>query len=131
MHKKIKICNYFLSFLAKKSYTYSRTRRFQMIREEIKKQLIEAMKAHQQAKVGTLRLINAAIKDKDIEDRTHGNMDGIKDEAILLLFQSMIKQRRDSIASYQQGARADLVAAEQAEIDLIQSFMPQQMSAEE
>ena len=102
-----------------------------MIREQIKTKLVEAMKAKDEKATGTLRLINAAIKDKDIADRTKGNMNGIDDAAILSLLQSMIKQRRESIDMYQKGNRADLVAAEQSEIDIIQSFLPKQMSDEE
>ena len=102
-----------------------------MIREEIKKQLIEAMKAGEKEKVDTLRLINSTIKDKDIADRTKGNMNGISDEAILSVLQGMIKQRKESIALYTQGNRAELAAAEQKEVDIIQSFLPKQMDAEE
>lgn len=102
-----------------------------MIREEIKKQLIEAMKAGQKEKVDTLRLINSTIKDRDIADRTKGNMDGISDEAILSVLQGMIKQRKESIALYTQGNRAELAAAEQKEVDIIQSFLPKQMDKAE
>ena len=102
-----------------------------MIREEIKKQLIEAMKAGEKERVGTLRLINSTIKDKDIADRTKGNMDGISDETVLSVLQGMIKQRKESIALYTQGGRAELAAAEQKEVDIIQSFLPKQMDADE
>ena len=102
-----------------------------MIREEIKKQMIEAMKAGQKEKVDTLRLINSTIKDKDIADRTKGNMDGISDDAILSVLQGMIKQRKESIALYTQGGRAELAAAEQKEVDIIQSFLPKQMDTDE
>ena len=102
-----------------------------MIREEIKKQLIEAMKAGKKEKVDTLRLINSTIKDKDIADRTKGNMDGISDDAILSVLQGMIKQRKESIALYTQGGRGELAEAEQKEVDIIQSFLPKQMDAKE
>ena len=102
-----------------------------MIREQIKTKLIEAMKAKDEKATGTLRLINAAIKDKDIDARAKGNMDGIDDAGVLSLLQSMIKQRRESIDMYTKGGRTDLVSAEQAEIDIIQSFLPKQMSDEE
>ena len=102
-----------------------------MIREEIKKQLIEAMKAGEKERVGTLRLINSTIKDKDIADRTKGNMNGISDETVLSVLQGMIKQRKESIALYTQGGRAELAAAEQKEVDIIQSFLPKQMDADE
>ena len=102
-----------------------------MIREEIKKQLVEAMKNQEKEKVATLRLINSSIKDRDIADRSKGNYDGIDEAGILSLLQTMIKQRRESIEMYKQGGRDDLVAHEQGEIDVIQSFLPKQMSAEE
>jgi len=102
-----------------------------MIREQIKKRLVEAMKAKDEKATGTLRLINASIKDKDIEARPKGILDGIDDGAILSLLQSMIKQRKESIDMYTKGGRADLAANEQAEIDIIQSFLPKQMSDDE
>lgn len=101
-----------------------------MIRENLKKQLIDALKAKDENKVKTLRLITAAIKDKDIAARPSGNADGIDDTAILSLLQSMIKQRRESIDLYTKGGRAELAAAEQSEIDIIQAFLPQQMDAD-
>ena len=102
-----------------------------MIREQIKSKLVEAMKSKDEKTTATLRLMNAAIKDKDIDARSKGNMDGIDDAGVLSLLQTMIKQRRESIAMYEKGGRADLVAAEQGEIDIIQSFLPKQMSDEE
>lgn len=101
-----------------------------MIREQIKSKLIESMKAKDEKVTGTLRLINAAIKDKDIEARPKGITE-IDDTAILSLLQSMIKQRKESIDMYQKGGRADLVVNEQSEIDVIQSFLPKQMTDEE
>ena len=102
-----------------------------MIREDLKKQLIEAMKSKDDKKTATIRLINAAIKQKDIEARPSGKTDGIDDGAILSLMQSMIKQRRESIDMYTKGGRDDLATAEQAEINVIQSFLPKQMSEDE
>ncbi|MDD3669628.1 MAG: GatB/YqeY domain-containing protein [Alphaproteobacteria bacterium] len=102
-----------------------------MIREQIKAQLIEAMKAKNEVKTGTLRLMNAAIKDKDIAARPSGNTAGIDDAGILSLLQTMIKQRRESIELYQKGNRPELADAEQAEIDIIQSFLPKQLTADE
>ena len=102
-----------------------------MIREQIKSKLIEAMKSKDEKTTATLRLINAAIKDKDIDARSKGNMNGIDDAGVLSLLQTMIKQRRESIEMYQKGGRADLVAGEQGEIDVIQSFLPKQMSDDE
>lgn len=102
-----------------------------MLREEIKKELISAMKEKNESKTATLRLINAAIKDKDIEARPKGNLNGIDDSAILSLLQSMIKQRKESIEMYKQGNRSDLVEKEQTEIDIIAGFLPKQFSESE
>lgn len=102
-----------------------------MLREEIKKELVAAMKDKNESKTATLRLINAAIKDKDIEARPKGNLNGIDDSAILSLLQSMIKQRKESIEMYKQGNRLDLAEKEQAEIDIISAFLPKQLSESE
>ena len=102
-----------------------------MIREEIKNQMKAAMLNKETEKLATIRLMLAAIKDKDISSRTEESRDGISDEQILSLFASMIKQRKDSIEMYSKGGRQDLVDKEQAEIDVIYSFMPKQMSQEE
>ena len=98
-----------------------------MLRDEIKNTLVEAMKNKDAAKVNTLRLVQAAIKQKDIDARMKGVTDGIDDSALLSLLQGMIKQRKESIEMYKKGNREDLVAHEQAEIDVIQSFLPKQM----
>lgn len=102
-----------------------------MIREQLKTRLVEALKSKNETAVSTLRLINAAIKDKDIAARPAGNADGIDDTAILNLMQSMIKQRRESIDMYLKGGRPELAAAEQAEIDIIAGFLPKQMDETE
>lgn len=102
-----------------------------MIREQIKTKLIEAMKTKDEKTTGTLRLINAAIKDKDIEARPKGITDGIDDNTIMSLLQSMVKQRKESIDMYTKGGRMDLAASEQDEINIIQLFLPQQMGKEE
>lgn len=102
-----------------------------MIREQLKKALVDSLKNKDEKKTATIRLINAAIKDKDIEARPKGITDGIDDTAIMSLLQSMVKQRKESIEMYKQGNRADLVASEQAEIDIINAFLPQQMNEEE
>ncbi len=102
-----------------------------MIRDDLKKALIDALKTKDETKVATIRLINAAIKDKDIEARPKGNLDGIDDTAILNLLMSMVKQRNESIQMYQQGGRDDLAQKEKAEIDVISLFLPKQMSADE
>lgn len=101
------------------------------LRTKINDEVKLSMKAGAAARTGTLRLMNAAIKQKDIDSRTDANKDPIADAAILSLLQSMIKQRRESIAMYEQGKRADLVTKEQAEIAVIESFLPAQVSEAE
>ena len=75
--------------------------------------------------------MNAAIKDKDIAARTAESREGIKDEQILSLLQTMIKQRQESIKLYQQGKRQDLVDKESAEIKVIEDYLPTQLSDDE
>lgn len=102
-----------------------------MLREQIKSVLKEAMIAKNSHKVSTLRLIMAAIKDRDIAARVKDNPDGIKDDEILTLMQSMVKQRRDSITMYENGGRLELAEQEAAEIVIIEDFLPKQMGDEE
>lgn len=98
-----------------------------MLRESFSNRLKNALRAKDEDQVSTLRMIIAALKDKDIAARSKGNYDGIPQEEILSLLQSMIKQRRESITLYEQGKRPELVAKEQKEIDIIADFLPQQM----
>ena len=97
------------------------------IRTNLNDSLKVAMKAKEQLTVSTLRLILAALKDRDIADRSNGNVEGIDDDAILAMLQSMIKQRRDSISAYEAGGRAELAQREQDEITVIEGFLPEQM----
>jgi uncharacterized protein YqeY len=101
------------------------------LREQINDSLKEAMKAKDQKRVGTLRLVNAALKDKDIAARTETSRELLGDDEILSLLAKMIKQREDSIAAYEAGNRPELAAAERDEIAIIRDFMPKQMSADE
>ncbi|TCS64706.1 GatB/YqeY domain-containing protein [Varunaivibrio sulfuroxidans] len=101
-----------------------------MLREKITGALKDAMKAKAEIAVSSLRLIQAALKDRDIAARSEGNQDGIRDDEILGLLQSMIKQRRDSIEMYEKGGRPDLAEREAAEIAVIESFLPAQMDAD-
>ncbi len=98
-----------------------------MLRTRLKEALVTAMKARDAIAVATLRLILAALKDRDIAARGKGNLAGIPDDAILDLLQSMIRQRHESIDLYRIGERLDLVAREGAEIEVIQRFLPAQM----
>jgi uncharacterized protein YqeY len=89
------------------------------------------MKAKDQKRLGTLRLINAAIKDRDIAARTADSRDLSSDDDVLGLLAKMIKQREDSITAYEAGNRPELAQNEKDEIGVIREFMPKQMSAEE
>ena len=101
-----------------------------MLREQIKTELVAAMKAKDDAKVSTLRMIGATLKDKDIAARPSGKTDGISDDEILSMFQTMIKQRRESIELYEKGGRTDLADKEKKEIEIISAFLPAQMDEE-
>ena len=98
-----------------------------MLRDRLNDALKDAMRAKDPATVSAMRLILAALKDKDIAARTRGDGSPLKDDEILSMLQSMVKQRRESVALYQQGGRDDLVQKEEAEIAVIERFLPQQM----
>lgn len=98
-----------------------------MIRHRLNEALKAAVRNRNQSAVSTLRLILAAIRDRDIAARGKGNTEGIGEDEILGLLQTMIRQRRESIALYEQGGRLDLVESEEREIALIDQFLPQQM----
>ncbi len=101
------------------------------LRERINDSLKEAMKAKDARRVGTLRLVNAALKDKDIAARTETSRELLGDDEILSLLAKMIKQREDSITAYDAGNRPELAQAERDEIAVIREFMPKQMDADE
>jgi uncharacterized protein YqeY len=97
-----------------------------MLRDQINNSLKDAMKSGEKLKLSTLRLVNAAIKNADIEAR--GNGKGPLDDAALLgLLQKMIKQRQESVELYEKGGRAELAANERVEIEVIQGYLPKQM----
>lgn len=102
-----------------------------MLRPQLNERLKTAMLAKDARMVSTVRLILAALKDRDIAARPRGVTDGIGDDEILSMLQSMIKQRRESIALYEQGGRLELAQQEQDEIDIIHTFLPKQMSEAE
>ncbi len=102
-----------------------------MLRDRLKDAMKEAMRAKDEVGLRTLRLILAALKDRDIAARPGGNSDGINEDDILGMLQSMIKQRHDSIDMYKQGGRDDLAANEAAEVDVITQFLPKQLSEDE
>ena len=89
------------------------------------------MKARDQHKLSTLRLILAALKDRDIAARGNGQIDGVSDDEILQLFTKMVSQRRESIRLYEQGGRIDLAEREAEEISIIETFLPRQLDADE
>ena len=101
------------------------------IRENISKLLKEAMITKDIKLTNTLRLILAAVKDKDISSRSIGNFTGINETEIISLLQNMIKQRNASIEMYIQGKRDDLVKIEEDEIEIISNFLPEQLSENE
>ena len=98
------------------------------IRENVSIELKELMKRKDVNVVNTLRLIIAAIKDKDIVAKGNGNSLGISDKEVISLLQTMIKQRNASIEMYIKGNRADLAKKEEDEIEIIVSFLPEQLS---
>ncbi|WP_295145226.1 GatB/YqeY domain-containing protein [uncultured Reyranella sp.] len=98
-----------------------------MLREKLTEAMKEAMRAKDQAALGTIRLILAKLKDVDIAARTEASREGVADDKILSMMQGMIKQRNESITLYDKGGRADLAEKEKAEIAVIERFLPQQM----
>ena len=99
------------------------------MREKLKEDLKVAMKAGEREKVDALRLINAALKDKDIEARGSGK--SLSEDDILALLQKMIKSRQESLEIYQKNNRPDLAQKEQSEINVITSYLPEQLSESE
>jgi uncharacterized protein YqeY len=102
-----------------------------MLRARLSDALKTAMKAQDQRTVSTVRMILAGLKDRDIAARGKGNADGINDAEIQQMLQGMVKQRRESMALYEQGNRPELVAQEGAEITVIETFLPKQLSEAE
>ncbi len=102
-----------------------------MIRSKLTEALKEAMRAKKEPATTTIRMINAAIKQKDIDVARGRGDQQISDDEILNLLQSLIKSRRESIQLYKRGERQDLVDKEEAEIALIEQFLPKQLGEEE
>ncbi|MEE9544030.1 MAG: GatB/YqeY domain-containing protein [Rhodospirillales bacterium] len=102
-----------------------------MLRDRINDALKDAMLAKSQEVVAALRLILATLKDRDIAARAKGNLEGIGDDEILALLQSMIKQRSESIEMYEKGGRLDLAERETKEIATIEQFLPEQIADDE
>jgi len=108
-----------------------RDREDDMLREAFTERLKQAMRAKDTRTLSAVRMILAALKDRDIAARGTGNAGGIPEPEILRLLQGMIKQRRESIALYRQGNRPELAEQEEQEIAVIESFLPKQMSDDE
>lgn len=102
-----------------------------MLRQQFNEALKTAMLARDSRTTSTVRLIVAALKDRDIAARGRGVTDGISDDEVLQMLQQMVKQRRESITLYEQGARLDLAQQEIEEIEIIGRFLPKQMSESE
>lgn len=101
------------------------------IRTALSNAMKDAMRAHEELKLQTVRMVMAKIKEQDIEARAKGNMDGIAEGDILSLMQGMIKQRQESAKMYREGNRLELAVKEDEEIKIIEAFLPTQMSDEE
>jgi len=93
--------------------------------------LKEAMKSQEKPRLATLRLINAAIKDRDIAVRSEENTEGVSDNEIILILSNMVKQRKQSIVQYEEGGRIELAEREREEIKIIEEFLPNQLSEQE
>ena len=101
------------------------------LREKINQQFNTALKNKNKTLVSTLRLILAAIKERDIANRTSGKKEEVKDQEIIKVLQKMKKQRQDSADLYKKGERLELLEAEEAEIKIIETFLPKLLSEEE
>jgi uncharacterized protein YqeY len=101
------------------------------LRDKINSALKSAMKAKEAERLATLRLINAAIKDRDIAARGDGNDAGVTDADILAILGRMVRQRHDSAKAYEEGGRLELAERELAEIRTIEEFLPRQLSEAE
>ena len=97
-----------------------------MLKENLEKDLIEAMKQHDDEKTSVLRMIKSVLQNKEIEKKQD-----LEDADVLTLIQSQIKSRRDSIEMYKKGDREDLAQKEQKEIDILTPYLPEQMSEED
>ena len=101
------------------------------LRERLSTSLKEAMRAKDATRLMTLRLINAAIKDRDIDARADGNETGVPDDVLLAILSKMVKQRQESARAYEEGGRLELAEQELSEITIVEEFLPRQLTAEE
>ena len=101
------------------------------LRTRITTDLKQAMRDKAVDRLSTLRLVNAAIKDKDIDARAEGNDEGVGEDVVLAILGKMAKQRLESARAYEEGGRLDLAERERAEILVIEEFLPRQLDADE
>ena len=101
------------------------------LRDRLSISLKEAMKAKDATRLMTLRLINAAIKDRDIDARSEGTDVGVSDDDLLAILSKMVKQRQESARAYEEGGRLELAEKERAEIVVVEEFLPRQLSEQE
>ena len=101
------------------------------LRDQLSTSLKEAMKAKNSIRLMTLRLINAAIKDRDIDARSGGNELGVSDGDLLIILSKMVKQRQESARAYEEGGRLELAEKELLEITVIEEFLPRQLTSDE
>lgn len=101
------------------------------LRTRITDALKQAMKDKDAERLSTLRLINAAIKDKDIDARATGNDEGVSEAEVLAILGKMAKQRLESARAYEEGGRLDLAERERGEITIIEEYLPRQLNADE
>ena len=99
--------------------------------ERFNEALKVALKSQDKIRISTLRLINAAIKDRDIADRTDNGGAGVSEDVVLEILAKMIKQRQDSLSAYEEAGRLDLADQERSEIVIIKEFMPRQLEEDE
>lgn len=101
------------------------------LRNKITDGIKNAMREKDTVRLSTLRLINAAVKDQDIAARAKGNADGVGEDEVLAIMAKMVKQRQESARVYEEGGRLELAAQEQAEIAVIEEYLPRQLSEAE
>lgn len=100
------------------------------MRDEISNYMRDALKAGDKIALSTIRLIAAALKDRDITARGNGISEGISDDEILMMLQTMIKQRRESSTMFREAGRMELAETEEQEIKIIEQFLPEQLNKE-
>lgn len=101
------------------------------LRTRINNAVKQAMKDKEAERLSTLRLINAAIKDRDIAARATGNDNGVDDAEVLAILGKMVKQRKESAKTYEEAGRLDLAAREEAEVEIIEEFLPKPLNDKE